>query len=49
MIIFFYRACLGPTDYFSIIFPTTATKEERVLLIMSALTLDYMYFNEKKD
>lgn len=40
---------LGPTDYFSVIFPGNANRDERVLILASALMLDYMYFNDRPE
>jgi hypothetical protein len=43
------RFIVGPLDYFSVVFPVHATKEDRLLLMMATFMTDYMYFNDRPD
>jgi len=38
---------MGDSDYFCLTFPTTATGEDRALMLAGVLMLDFMYFEKK--
>lgn len=41
------KNALSVVDHFNIVFPTGATKEDKGLLTVAILMLDYMYFEVK--
>ena len=45
----FCKAAVSEVSYFAVEFPQNATKEERALLMASAIMLDFQYFEENDD